>query len=119
MRVASDIGRVASGSRGFRLNWARSIIDGCLSSRLNTRCDQLYLVEAITNGPVASSLANDIDQFEEGTLIPILSDLLNLSVRIESNNVDLSQKVSASHFEAGRGTYNWKSNHAIREEVVV
>jgi hypothetical protein len=77
------------------------------------------LVDAIANWPVASGLANDIDQFEERALIPILSDLLNLSARIEGNDVDLRAEVSATPLEMGRGTYNWERNNAIGEEVVV
>jgi hypothetical protein len=51
------------------------------------------------NGPIASGLANVIDQVEERALIPILSDLLNLSIRIEGNNVNLWQSVSTLQSE--------------------
>jgi hypothetical protein len=99
MRIASDICRVASGSRSFLLIFACCTIDRRLSSRLDTRCDQLDLVDTVMNGPIASGLANDIDQFEERALIPILSDLLNLSIRIEGNNVNLWQSVSTLQSE--------------------
>lgn len=52
-------------------------------------------------------------------MIPILSDLLNLSARIEGNDVNLRQEVSTSRSEVERGPYDWESHNAIREEVVV
>jgi hypothetical protein len=52
-------------------------------------------------------------------LIPILSNLLNLSGGIEGYNVDLRQKVSASRLEVGTGTYDRESDNAIRQEVVI
>jgi hypothetical protein len=52
-------------------------------------------------------------------LIPVLSDLLNFSARIEGDDVDLREEVSVTPLEAGRGTYNWESHNAIGEEIVV
>jgi len=52
-------------------------------------------------------------------LIPILSNLKNLSVRIEGDDVDLLDMVSASRLEARRGAYDWESNNAISEEVII
>jgi len=90
MRIASNICGVASGSDVFLLRICeRSLVNGSLSCRLDTRCNQLYLVLAIANRPIASSLANDIDQLEERALVPSLSNLLYLSVRIEADDVDL------------------------------
>ena len=60
-----------------------------LSCRLDTVCDQLDLILSVTDGPIPSGSANHIDQFEEGALVPALSDLGNLSVSVEAHDVEL------------------------------
>ena len=87
MRIASDIARV------FPSQVSTSIFlcggSGRLPCRLDTVCDQLDLVLSVADGPIPPSSANNVDQFEEGALVPALSDLDNLSVSVEADDMKL------------------------------
>lgn len=47
------------------------------------------LLTAVLDGPVATSLANDVKLFQESTLVPLLSDLNDFAVGIKGNKVCL------------------------------
>jgi hypothetical protein len=66
MRIASYIVGITPGSNVFRdfIGW-ENLIDCGFAPRFDTVYNQLDLVLAITNRPVASSFANNIDQLEE------------------------------------------------------
>lgn len=51
------------------------------------------MVFAVSDGPILASRANDFDLLQERCLVPEKSELLDLSVGIELNDVDLHQSV--------------------------
>jgi hypothetical protein len=49
------------------------------------------LILAIANGPVAAARADDIDVLEEGALVPVETNLTDLALGVEVDNVDLDK----------------------------
>lgn len=49
------------------------------------------LILAIANRPVAAARANDIDVLEEGALVPVDTDMADLALGVEVDNVDLDE----------------------------
>ncbi len=114
MRIAGDIAGIASGP-----NMLRQLIALGLSRRLDAAGDQLDLVLSIANRPVASGLANDINQLEERALIPALSDLRDLAVGVEADDVNLPGLACLSPPMLERPTYNRQGDRSICQEVVI
>lgn len=99
MWIASNIRGVFAGSanlfltRLLRRSWS-SATSGSLSSSVDAVDDQLDLILSVANWPVAAGLADNIDELEEGALVPAESDLRDLAI-VEGDYVDLrSQMVS-------------------------
>ena len=70
MWIAGYVGRVLAGSTDLLLDWGSALCwgseaaGGSLTSSGNTVYDQLDLVLAVADWPVASGLADDIDELE-------------------------------------------------------
>lgn len=114
VRIAGDIAGIASGP-----NMLRQLIALGLSRRLDAAGDQLDLVLSIANRPVASGLANDINQLEERALIPALSDLRDLAVGVEADDVNLPGLAYLSPPMLECPTYNRQGDRSICQEVVI
>jgi len=125
MGIPQGVGRVATGAD-------RQILAGGRSGlTLDASCDQTNLLLAITDGPVAAGLANDIELFQQRTLVPTLADLHNLPILIEYHDVSLGKTVNrvssgtAASTESNVGgggagsAYDGQIDGPIGQEVVI
>ena len=91
MRVAHGVGQFGTGVRS-----SSTLVVGSRSTAfLDTFVDQVDLVLAVANWPVATGSADDLDLLKERALVPALSDLCDLAVAVERYDVELSNTVSA------------------------
>lgn len=67
-------------------DWSRRLGD--------TLADQIDLVFAVLNWPVAAALANGLDLLEQSSLVPMDADLRDPAIVVELNKVELFQRVS-------------------------
>lgn len=99
MRVAERI--VCVGARAVAVGGVRGLRSVHTSS-IERASDEPDLFLAVTNRPVATTLAYYVELFEKRALVPALSDCSNLALAVEANHV-----------------HHWQIDGAISQEVVV
>lgn len=60
----------------------------------DTLADQIDLIFAVLNRPVAAAFANSLDLLEQSSLVPMDADLRDPAVVVELNEVKLVRMVS-------------------------
>lgn len=83
------------------------------AASLEAGLDQCYLLSAILDRPVASSLADDLELFKESALVPGQANLRDLAIVCEQDKVCLegvqvSMKSSGRKMLACAITGSWK-----------
>jgi hypothetical protein len=112
MRITRDVIGVATGSSSFLFRGAIGI-----AAQVDTGGNELDLVFAITDGPILPGPADNVNQFEERALVPALSNLLDLAIGIESDNVNLRGLALAT--QTNRDTHDWQVHGSIRKKVII